>query len=52
MKKLDDYRDPDLENILNGIDQLMDELDDIVERLEIYYAGLYTFMYLYPDDLE
>lgn len=49
---MDDYRNPDIEAMLAGIDQLMDELDDIVERLEVYYAGLYTCMYLYPDDLD
>ena len=48
---MDDYRDPDIEAILAGIDCLMDELDDIVERLEVYYAGLYSVMYLYPDDM-
>lgn len=48
---MDDYRDRNMDEMFDCIDRLMDELDDIVERLEVYYAGLYSVMYLYPDDL-
>lgn len=42
----------DVQGILENIDTLLDELDDIVEHLEVYYAGMYSAFIVNSDDLE
>lgn len=42
----------DVARILEGLDNLLDELDDVVERLEVYRAGLYSVFFVNPDGLK
>lgn len=51
---MDDKRNfncDDVARMLEGFDNLLDELDDVVERLEVYRAGFHSIFFVNPDGL-